>query len=100
MNSEEFITGLSGDDLGNMMIHFFDEIMVLYNLVGDRADVHVSADDTSSAKFYLRSDNKDDALRIYNNLNRMRFTIYNMDFIISMDLNDSGVIMTRIEKVI
>ena len=98
MNSEEFITGLSGDDLGDMMIHFFDEIMVLYNLVGDRDDVHVSANDTSSAKFYLRSDNKDEALRIYNNLNRMKFTIYNIDFIINMELMDTGVIITKIEK--
>lgn len=98
MDSEEFIIGLTGEDLGTMMINFFDEIMVLYNLIGGRSDIHVSADDTSSATFHIMADDKDNALRIYNCLNHITFKIYNIDFKVNMDLDDDGIIVAKVIK--
>lgn len=96
MDSEEFIIGLTGEELGTMMINFFDEIMVLYNLIGGRSDIHVSANDTSSATFHITADDKDNALRIYNCLNQITFKIYNIDFKVNMDLNDDGIIHVEV----
>ena len=96
MDSEEFIIGLTGEELGTMMINFFDEIMVLYNLIGGRSDIHVSANDTSSATFHITADDRDNALRIYNCLNQITFKIYNIDFKVNMDLNDDGIIHAEV----
>lgn len=96
MDSEEFIIGLTGEELGTMMINFFDEIMVLYNLIGGRSDIHVSANDTSSATFRITADDRDNALRIYNCLNQITFKIYNIDFKVNMDLNDDGIIHAEV----
>lgn len=96
MDSEEFIIGLTGEELGTMMINFFDEIMVLYNLIGGRSDIHVSANDASSATFHIIADDRDNALRIYNCLNQITFKIYNIDFKVNMDLNDDGIIHVEV----
>lgn len=98
--TEDFIRNFNSDDITSVVTKFFDEIMVLYNLVGNRQDVDICTDNSSSlATFILLMDNKEDAEKLYNDLNGMDFTVYGSTYLISMTLSKDSSITTVIYKV-
>lgn len=92
MNALEFIKNFNSDDISNIVTRFFDEIMVLYNLVGSRQDIDICTDDGSSiATFILLMDSEKDAETLYNSLNGTNFTVYEDLFIVSMQLHGERI---------
>lgn len=93
MNTTEFVKSFSSDNISAMVVNFFDEIMVLYNLIGDRQDLDICTDDSSSvATFTLLMENEADAKSLYDNLNNSEFEVYGNKFNISMTLSESSII--------
>ena len=93
----EFIHNFNSDDLSTTILNFFDEIMVLYNLVGNRQDLDICTDNNVSlATFILLMESEKDAKELYNHLNASSFSVYNDVFDINMELNGASVISTII----
>lgn len=94
----EFIRNFNSDNIGSIVSKFFDEIMVLYNLVGDIQDLDICTNDnTTAATFTLMMDSEDEALRLYDRLNTYDFEVYGVRYIIDMNLS-GGSILTTITK--
>ena len=75
-----------------IVLRFFDEIMVLYNLVGDRQDLDICTDNSASvATFTLLMESEDDALKLYESLNQSSFEVYGNRFYISMTVSGSSI---------
>lgn len=88
MNSFDFVRRIDHDHICEIMAKFFDEIMVLYNLVGDKKDIIISTDtNCPSTKFILLMNTEKDAIELFNNLNNMVFTVYDDKFVIEMELS-------------
>ena len=96
-----FVNSLTSDNIPLMVTKFFDELMVLYNLVGCRHDLHIHAENsTSLATFTLLMETKDDALQLYNYLNGLLFSVYGTLYKVSMNLNNLSIktIISKAEK--
>lgn len=69
-------------------LNFFNEIMVLYNLIGKREDIEIIINnDTHDIEFGLLMESVDDAKRLYEKLNNTVYNIYGMQFRITMTLS-------------
>lgn len=101
MNTLDFLKQITpNNNISNIIARFFDEIMILYRVVGIRDNMVISADNsTSVATFNITMNTDDDALALYNNLNDTFFTIYSDKYIIKMQLS-GRMISTVIYKAI
>lgn len=87
-----FVNGLTSDNIPLMVTSFFDELMVLYNLIGHRQDLHIHAEDSQSlATFTLLMESTEDASKLYNHFNQTKFSVYGKLYIISMEVADTRV---------
>lgn len=99
MSTYEFIKSIRSSDSENIITNFFDEIMVLYNLVGNRSDLSIyNNSDNMIAIFNIKMDTEKDANALYSNLNNSDFSVYNTVFNISMTIDDN-IITTTIQKI-
>lgn len=95
MNTFEFAKNFNSDDISPIVTRFFDEIMVLYNLVGNRQDIDICTDnDSSIATFILMMDSEKDAQNLLNSLNYTTFSVYGDMFLISMSLSGASITTT------
>lgn len=91
-NTKVFIRNFSSDDLPSTIIKYFDEIMVLYNIVGDIQDLDICVDnDSSVAIFTLLTEYEKDAKNLYDSLNQSSFSVYNTKYNIDMELNKTSI---------
>ena len=99
-NTEVFIRQINTNDISTVVTKFFDEIMVLYNLIGIRNSMSISVDENmAAALFTLSMNNNDDATALFSVLNNTYFSIYSDTYYIHMELNEKDI-MTEIRKVI
>ena len=76
MSTSEFISKIDLGSLSDIITKFFDEIMVLYNLVGSRRDMRISTVGNSSrATFILNMNSEEDAMNLYSTLNNKLYVI-------------------------
>ena len=100
MSTSEFVSKINDGNSPDTVVRFFDEIMILYNLLGSKRDMKIYADGGASvATFTLMMNSDDDAVNIYNTLNNTFFSIYNDKYIIEMSLSGRSV-LTSIYKAI
>lgn len=98
MNISEFANDISSGNTADMIKQYFDEVMVLYNVIGHRDEIKiVSTENTSVAQFNILANSNKDAEILYSKLNGRYFNIYNTKFLISMALNENSII-TNISK--
>lgn len=92
MDTVNFVKNLNSDDISSVVAECFDQIMVLYNLVGSRQDVDICTDSNNpSTTFILLMDSKDDAEKLYEELNGSGFSVYGNNFDISMQLQGESI---------
>lgn len=92
MSTSEFVSRINRDSISRVVTRFFDEIMILYNLVGNRTDMTIDADNSNSiATFLLNMGNENDAINLYNTLNNTYFSICNDKYTISMQLSGRSI---------
>ena len=97
--TREFVHNLNSDDIPHIVANYFDEIMVLYNLVGSRQDIEICTDSSSNiVKFILLMDCEESATELYESLNNTEFSVYRDRFNIVMTLSGSSIttIITKI----
>lgn len=95
MDRTDFIKNIDSNDLSAVIANFFDEIMILYNLIGGRQDLKVQVDESATtATFTLVMDNDSDAKELYSKLNGMDFSIYGITFAIAMNINNESISTT------
>ena len=93
MNTTDFIHNLNSDDLSSIVVDCFDELMVLYNLVGDRQDLDICTEtDASRVSFRLLMESEEDAKALYEDLNASSFSVYNNKFNINMEINGASIL--------
>ena len=98
-NTANFVNKLTAEDKASIIVGFFDEIMVLYNLVGSREDLVIYADnDTDVATFRINTDSEEAAKALYETLNASSFTAYNDLYNINMILSGATVVTTVITR--
>ena len=94
-NSVDFVKNFTSDNISSIVTRFFDEIMVLYNLIGDRHDLDICTDDSASiATFRILMESEDEAKSMYEDLNGSDFEVYGNKFGIMMTL--SGCTITTV----
>lgn len=99
-NTEIFIRQINTNDISAIVTKFFDEIMVLYNLIGTRNNISISVDgNTAAALFTLSMNTDNDATALFEMLNNTYFSIYSDTFYIYMNLNGKEI-LTEIRKAI
>lgn len=100
MSTLDFVRQIDNSNAANSIARFFDEIMILYRLVGIRHNMSISADNSASvATFNITMESEKDAIELYNNLNDSFFTVYSDKYIIKMQLS-GRMISTVIFKTI
>lgn len=97
--TSEFVKNMSSDNISRTVTRFFDEIMVLYNLLGHRQDIDICVENNSDsvATFRLLMDSDDDAIHIFSSLNGSTFSVYEHMYLISMELEGTSI-LTVIKK--
>lgn len=100
MNTIDFVKNIESEDISSIIMNFFDEIMVLYNLVGNKQNIQINTDnDASLASFTLNMETEEDALELFDKLNGSDFDVYDDGFNISMTISKNTIVTVIIRKV-
>lgn len=97
-NSEGFINKFDQTAIFDVMTKFFDEIMVLYNLIGERDINNIELDNNSVASFVVNTFSIDCAARIYSDLNGTSFNVYGSSYDIHVATSNSESVVVVIVK--
>lgn len=92
MSTNDFVSKIHKENIISVITNCFDEIMVLYNLVGTKRDMSISLEsDSPSARFVLEMGSKEEANNLFESLNNTFFSIYDEKFIIEMELSGRSI---------
>ena len=97
-NSEEFISKFSHVSVIDAVTKFFDEIMVLYNLIGTRDINNIELNNDSVASFVVNMDSEISAYRVYTELNGSSFDVYGTSYNIHVATSNSESVVIVINK--
>lgn len=97
-NSEEFISKFSQVSVIDAVTKFFDEIMVLYNLIGTRDINNIELNNDSVASFVVNMDSVSSASRVYMELNGSSFDVYGTSYNIHVATSNSESVVIVIDK--
>lgn len=88
--NKEFMDSIESPNIIKDGVTFFDELMILYNLIGIKEDIKISiVNDIHKYTFNLRFSKEEDCERMYRSLNNMDYTVYGKRFAIIMSKIDS-----------
>ena len=88
------------NDISTSICSFFDELMVLYRLVGVRENTVISLDkDEPEVTFNSIMESDEEAASLYNSFNGTDFSVYGSKFDIKMNLR-KNIVSTLISKAI
>lgn len=82
--TDEFIKSITSDDIPNIIACCFDELMVLYHIVGDRQDIEICADGKTPISFTILLESEDEAIKLINTMNGLDFTVYGVQYVVDM----------------
>ncbi len=99
IDTKNFVHSINSNNIPRLITKYFDEILVLYNLVGYRMNIELNDDSSDVARFILTFDTEENANALYSSLHDTDFTIYDDKFHIIMDKSDLCSIHTTIVRV-
>lgn len=92
MTTDEFIKGISSDDIAHVVVKAFDELMVLYHMIGNRQDIEICTDNSKNPiSFVLLMESDEEAIKLMETMNGIDFSIYGITYIINMNRSKSTV---------
>ena len=92
MTTEEFVKGITSDDISQVVTQCFDELMVLYHAVGTRQDIDICTDNSKMPiSFVLLMESESDAIKLTESMNGMDFSVYGVSYIINMTCNGASI---------
>ena len=99
ITTDDFVKSITSDDIVHIITKCFDELMVLYHLVGDRQDVDICTDSNSNMpiSFVLLMESESDAIKLTDSLNGMDFSVYGVSYRVNM-ICSGATIQTIIMK--
>lgn len=98
MTTDEFVKAISSDDIASVVTHCFDELMVLYHIVGTRQDIDICTSNSNSPiAFMLLMDSESDAIKLTESMNGLDFSVYGSTYVVSMTCT-GATIHTLIRK--
>lgn len=84
-----FFDNIECPDIYMYIIKFFDELMILYNIIGIRKDVKISTiENETIAKFNIVFPTINEANRLYNSFNGLEYKVYSKLYKINIDIID------------
>lgn len=84
MDLIDFVHSINSSDIASAVTKYFEEVMILYNLLGYH-DLDICADiDTSMATFTVLMESEKEAFSMYKRLNGSNFTVYGITYKINM----------------
>lgn len=99
MNSEEFVKSITSDDIARVITKSFDEVMVLYHLVGTRQDIDICTDNSNMPiSFVLLMESESDAIKLTESMNGMDFTVFGTGYTVAMSCNGASIHTNIIRK--
>lgn len=98
IDTKDFVHNINSDNMPRLITKYFDEILVLYNLIGCKRNIEFYDESSDRARFILTLDTEENADGLYSSLNNTDFTIYNDKFHINMDRSDCCSIHITITK--
>lgn len=96
MSLIDFAKSINSENVPDLILGAFDELMVLYQFVGTRQDIkisHTAADDCNNIEFTFLLGTIDNAKKICESLNFQGFTVFNKKFIIEMTQSKSSALV-------
>lgn len=92
MSIINFSKGIDSNDLARDATKYFDELIVLYNLIGDRQDIDICTENSNgTARFILLMESKEQANELFKKLNGTFFSVYGYKYLISMAILKTSV---------
>lgn len=100
MSFVEFGKDLNTGGLGPLVAHAFDELMVLYRMIGVRQDLEICTDnqDDGSVKFNLLTPSRKDAKKLIEEFHGTQIQVYGYTYEIHMNQHNSTV-ETTIDRI-
>ena len=99
MTTEDFVKAITSDDIVQVVTQCFDELMVLYHIVGTRQDIDICTDNSKMPiSFILLMESESDAIKLTESMNGLDFSVYESSYIIGMSCT-GATIHTTIRKV-
>lgn len=92
MATDDFVKSITSDDIATIVTKHFDELMVLYHVVGSRQDVDICTDNSKMPiSFVLLMESESEAIKLTENLNGTYFSVYGVSYDISMTRNEASI---------
>ena len=98
IKSDDFVkNATTPDNIAYMVIHFFDELMVLYNIIGQREDIHISSNIEGPILFNLKMTNVDEANRLLTSMGGTILEVFGCNYAVNMTRN-RNIVHTMITR--
>ena len=92
MTTDEFVNSIASNDLCHLITKCFDELMVLYHLVGSRQDIEICTDNSKAPiSFMLLMESESDAINLTEKMNGLDFSVYGIKYIINMTRSNASI---------
>lgn len=89
---------LQGEIFADLLVQFFNQEMLLYNMVDTINDIKVINNDTNHISFELYYNNQDDISNLYHKINSTpEMTIYGKNYLVSCDPLENKSIIINID---
>ena len=100
ISAPEFAKNMDTNNLVNVLMKHFDQVMTLYNIIGRRDDIDVLVLDDKGDKiqFGLLLETKEDASKLYNLLNGTSLQAYDCRFSLQMIMNKNRITVSFNKK--
>lgn len=90
--SDDFVKSITSDDMCQLVTKCFDELMVLYHIVGSREDIEICADNSgTNVSFTLMMESEEGAAKLTENMDGLDFSVYGMVYIVDMICSGSSI---------
>lgn len=89
--TDDFVKSISSDDIPSIITHCFDELMVLYHMVGNRQDIEICADGKMPISFMILMESEDDAIKLIDAMNGLDFSVYGTPYIVEMSRSAASI---------
>ena len=101
MTMPDFIKSIdSGNDLDRLIGIRFDEISVLYSIIGNHAEIISISEDTNGvARFTLLMENEVEATKVCDEINGLIFTLYGSRYLVNLSRGSMNTVVATIALV-
>lgn len=99
MTTGDFVKSITSNNIGEAVLQCFDEIMVLYYMLGNREDIKIYTNSTNiPASFTVSMNSEKDISKLYNDMNGLDFSVYGEKYVINMTDQKSTSMEVVIER--